>query len=116
MTPKERKLVAKILAFKSWREIWSQGCKRKINCQRATADLVSCIAANIHEDKKIGEEKLNFRRTPLSKHRNLKRAENSIATKIRSKHIGLRSHLYRNKVTGVHDPKCPCGYRSQKVK
>lgn len=59
---------------------------------------------------------INFRGTSVSIHRNLKRAQSSVATLIRSEHIGLRSYLYRRKVPGVDNPKCPCGYPSQNVK
>ena len=83
---------------------------------RATADPVIWNAANFYTEKKTRKKKMDFRGTPVSIHRNLKRAQSSVATLIRSEHIGLRSYLYRRKVPGVDNPKCPCGYPSQNVK
>ncbi|KAI1003950.1 hypothetical protein K3495_g4261 [Podosphaera aphanis] len=58
---------------------------------------------------------LNFKDTPSELHRNLTRAQSSIATQIRSEHIGFNSYLYRRKVPGVDDPSCTCGFPSQNV-
>ena len=59
---------------------------------------------------------MSLRGTPSNLHRNLKRAQSSIAIQIRSEHIGLKSYLYRRKVPGVDNPRCPCGYPSENVK
>ncbi|KHJ30542.1 hypothetical protein EV44_g4290 [Erysiphe necator] len=59
---------------------------------------------------------MNYRGTPYELHRNLSRAQSSIATQVRSEHNGLNSYLYRRKVPGVEAPSCQCGYRSQNVK
>ncbi|KHJ32033.1 hypothetical protein EV44_g3928 [Erysiphe necator] len=59
---------------------------------------------------------MNYRGTPYELHRNLSRAQSSIATQVRSEHIGLNSYLYRRKVPGVETPTYWCGYRSQNVK
>ena len=54
--------------------------------------------------------------TPQSLYRGLTRAQASIATQLRTEHIGFRSYLFRRKVPGITDPSCPCGYHSQNVK
>ncbi|CCU74263.1 hypothetical protein BGHDH14_bgh03408 [Blumeria hordei DH14] len=59
---------------------------------------------------------MNFKDTPLRIHRNLTRAQSSVAIQLRSEHIGLNSYLSRRKVRGVEKPSCPCGYPSQNVK
>ncbi len=46
----------------------------------------------------------------------LNRAQSSVATQIRSEHIGLNSYLHRRRVSGVESPRCQCGYPSQNPK
>ena len=43
----------------------------------------------------------------------LRRAEASIVSQIRSEHIGFRAYLHRRKVPGIQDTECPCGYHVQ---
>ncbi|KAI1007534.1 hypothetical protein K3495_g687 [Podosphaera aphanis] len=59
---------------------------------------------------------MSLRGTPSNLHRNLKRAQSSIAMQIRSEHIRLNSYLHRRKVPGVDNPRCPCGHPSENVK
>ena len=59
---------------------------------------------------------MNLKGTPSAIHQNLKRAQSSIATQIRSEHIGLNAYLHRRNVPGVEDPRCQCGYPSQNAK
>ena len=53
---------------------------------------------------------------PVILHRGLTRAQSSVATQLRTEHIGLRTYLHRRRVPGVESPACPCGYQSQNVK
>ncbi|KAI0996447.1 hypothetical protein K3495_g11734 [Podosphaera aphanis] len=46
----------------------------------------------------------------------LSRAQSSIATQIRSEHIGLNAYLYRRKIPGVESPICQCGYPTQNIR
>ena len=73
-------------------------------------------AANIYTQRNTNQKRLNFKDTPSELHRHLTRAKSSIASQIRSEHIGFNSYLHRRKVPGVDAPSCPCGYPSQNVK
>ena len=92
----------------------------EFNCcavgQRASAYPKRWKATNIDTDETTGRKRITYRNTPSNIHRNLSRAQSSIAVQIRSEHIGLNSYLYRRKVPGVINPKCQCGYPSQNVK
>jgi hypothetical protein len=54
--------------------------------------------------------------TPTALHRGLNRAQSSLATQLRTEHIGLRAYLHRRRVPEVESPACLCGYQSQNVK
>ncbi|KAI1002793.1 hypothetical protein K3495_g5411 [Podosphaera aphanis] len=72
-------------------------------------------AANIYTEWNTNQKRLNFKDTSSELHRHLTRAQSSIATQIRSEHIGFNSYLYRRKVPGVDDPSCTCGFPSRNV-
>ncbi|KAI1003651.1 hypothetical protein K3495_g4555 [Podosphaera aphanis] len=52
----------------------------------------------------------------INKYHKLSRAQSSIATQIRSKHIGLNAYLYRRKIPRVESPICRCGYPTQNIR
>ena len=49
-------------------------------------------------------------------HSNLTRAQSTIATQLRTGHIGLRQYLYKRRVPEVDSPFCECGEGRQDVK
>ena len=78
--------------------------------------VIRIYPAHFITDKLTGRKRVSLRGTPCAIHKNLKRAQSSLAMQIRSEHIGFNSYLYRRKVPGVDNPRCPCGYISQNVK
>ncbi|KAI0998523.1 hypothetical protein K3495_g9672 [Podosphaera aphanis] len=102
-------------AFHEWKNSWIAHNKTQHSAHRTPADPKLWKAATITIDKNTGRKKMNDRGTPSNIHRNLSRAQSSIAIQIRSEHIGLNSYLHRRKVPGVANPKCQCGYPSQNV-
>ena len=69
-----------------------------------------------HQNRKSDRRKISLHKSPFLLHRNLIRAQSSLAMQIRSEHMGLNSYLYRRKVPEVLSPGCPCGYQSQNPK
>lgn len=106
---------AKRMAFREWENRWMS--KTRPHPERATppADPRKWKAASFYQDKE-GGERMNLKKTPSLIHKTLKRAQSSIATQIRSGHVGLNSYLYRRQVPGIESPRCQCGYQSQNVK
>lgn len=49
-------------------------------------------------------------------HRGLQKAESTLATLIRTEHIGLNDYLARRKVPDCPSPLCECGWQQQTVK
>ncbi|KAI0999420.1 hypothetical protein K3495_g8776 [Podosphaera aphanis] len=113
---KGQKEMGKIAAFQEWNNSWPQPNRNRTLRYRATADPEVWRAVNFFVDKNSGRQKMSLRGTPSNLHRNLKRAQSSIAMQIRSKHIVLNSYLHRRKVPGVDNPRCPCGHPSENVK
>ena len=106
----------KIAAFQEWADTWTCLSRQHHSGHRAPADPENWKAANITTDSKTGKKRMNQKGTPSDIHRNLSRAQSSLATQLRSEHIGLNSYLHRRKVPGVNNPKCQCEYPSQNVK
>lgn len=111
-----QKRALKVAAYQEWANSWPSQTRNLHNRHRSAADPEIWKAANIFTDRTTGKKKLTFRHTPSELHRNLTRAQSSIAMQIRSEHIGFNSYLYRRKIPGVATPSCPCGYPSQNVK
>ncbi|KAI1005846.1 hypothetical protein K3495_g2368 [Podosphaera aphanis] len=110
-----QKELGRIAAFQEWKDSWPHRHYNVNPRRRAIADPVEWKAANHYTDKE-GKKKMNLRGTPVSNHRNLKRAQSSVAIQIRSEHIGLKSYLYRRRVPGFDSPQYQCGYLSENVK
>ncbi|KAI1002561.1 hypothetical protein K3495_g5637 [Podosphaera aphanis] len=110
-----QKEAGRVAAFQEWANSWANNRLQRSGRQ-TTADPESWNAAKIITDQQTSRKRLNFKGTPSNTHLSLSKAQSSVATQIRSEHIGLNSYLYRRKVPGVHDPSCQCGYPSQNVK
>ena len=113
---RRQKEAGKIAVFQEWKDSWTSQIRKHRPGRPASADPEHWKAANIFTDKQTGSVKMNFKDTPLRIHRNLTRAQSSVAIQLRSEHIGLNSYLSRRKVPGVEKPSCQCGYPSQNVK
>ena len=111
-----QKVAGKNAAFKEWSESWTSQKKERHLGPRAQANPDKWNAANLYNDKKTGRLMMNYRESPIQIHQNLSRAQSSIATQVRSEHIGLNAYLYRRNVPGVGKPCCQCGYPSQNIK
>ena len=111
-----KKEAGKMAAFHEWKNSWTSQNRKQRPGRPASADPEHWKAANIFTDRQTGSVKMNFKDTPLRIHRNLTRAQSSVAIQLRSEHIGLNSYLSRRKVPGVEKPSCQCGYPSQSVK
>ncbi|KAI0995820.1 hypothetical protein K3495_g12359 [Podosphaera aphanis] len=114
-TQRQQNEACKRAAFQEWAHSWGRQKQNQRAGYQAAADPIIWRAANLNLDKKTGRPKMNYRGAPSKIHRNLSRAESSIATQIRSEHIGLNSYLFRRKVPNVETPSCQCGYQSQNV-
>lgn len=84
--------------------------------KRSNSRFKKWNAAKFTSNAKTGKEKMSDLGTPLRIHKYLTRTQSSLATQIRSEHIGVRSYLYWRKVLGIESPKCPYGYPSQNIK
>nr|CCA28224.1 predicted protein putative [Albugo laibachii Nc14] len=115
---RKQKEMLKIAAFRQWEQTWNKHAPKADAdvSHRAPADPETWHAANITTDDKTGRIRMNYTGTPYAIHQNLTRAQSSIATQIRSEHVGLNAYLYRRKVPGVDEPRCQCGYPSQNAK
>ncbi|KAI1004655.1 hypothetical protein K3495_g3557 [Podosphaera aphanis] len=113
---KGQKEMGKTAAFQEWANSWPQRTQYLTREYRALADPEVWNAAKFFTDKNTGRQKMTLRGTPSNLHQNLTRAQSSIAMQIRTEHIGLKSYLYRRKVPGVDNPRCPSGYPSENVK
>ncbi|KAI0997495.1 hypothetical protein K3495_g10692 [Podosphaera aphanis] len=113
---KGQKEMGKTAAFQEWANSWPHQPRNTTLRHRVIADPEFWKAANFTTDKTTGRKKVSLRGSPYSVHKNLKRAQSSLAMQIRSEHIGLNYYLYRRKVPGVDNQSYPCGYRSQNVK
>ena len=113
---RKQKEMLNIAAFQQWEILWRNHTPKQHLRHRAPADPKTWKAANITIDQKTGRLRMNLKGTPSAIHQNLKRAQSSIATQIRSEHIGLNAYLHRRNVPGVEDPRCQCGYPSQNAK
>ncbi|KAI1004596.1 hypothetical protein K3495_g3619 [Podosphaera aphanis] len=109
------KRALKVAAYEEWADSWANQITNPNIRNRASADPETWKAANIYTERNTNQKRLNFKDTPSELHRYLTRAQSSIATQIRSEHIGFNSYLYRRKVPGVDDPSCTCGFPSQNV-
>lgn len=105
----------KVAAYQERADSWSKTTQNQCFGQRAAADPKIWKASNILVKGKRGEKFLSFKDTPNELHRNLTRAQSSIAMQIRSEHIGFNPYLIQRKVPGVDTPCYPCGYPSQNV-
>ena len=92
------KEAGKIAAFQEWKDSWTSKNRKQRPSRLESADSEHRKAANIFIDEKTGSAKINFKDTPLRIHRNLTRAQSSVAIQLRSEHIGLNSYLIRRKV------------------
>lgn len=92
------------------------GTKLTIKNKSATAHSETWRAAKFYQSRKSGRRKLSFQGSPFFLHRDLTRAQSSLAIQIRSEHMGLKSYLHRRKVPGVWSPGYSCGYQSQNPK
>lgn len=113
---RKQKEMLKIAAFQQWEQSWNQHAPKADVSHRAPADPETWHAATIITDNTTGKVRIKFTGTPFAIHQNLTRAQSSIATQIRSEHVGLNAYLYRRKVPGVDEPRCQCGYPSQNAK
>ena len=95
---------------------WKNHTPKQHLRRRAPADPEIWKAAHITTDQKTGRIRMNLKEIPSTIHQNLKRAQSSIATQIRSEHIGLNAYLHRRKVLEVEDPRYQSGYLSQNAK
>lgn len=82
----------------------------------AAADPEVWRATNFFIDKNSGRQKMSLMGTPSNLHRNLKKAQSTIAMQIRSEYIEFNSYLYRRKVLGVETPRCSYEYPTENVK
>ncbi|KAI0995575.1 hypothetical protein K3495_g12605, partial [Podosphaera aphanis] len=76
---KGQKEMGKIAAFQEWKNSWPQPNRNLALRHRATADPEVWRAANFYVDKNSGRQKMSLRGTPSNLHRNLNRAQSSIA-------------------------------------
>ena len=113
---KRQKEAGKVAAYQEWAKSWPNQKRRQLPRQFAIADPENWKAAKLFQNQKTERWKLSFQESPFLLHRNLTRAQSSLAMQIRSEHMGLNSYLYRRKVPGVYSPSCPCGYQSQNPK
>ena len=111
-----QKEAGKIAACQEWKDSWTNQIRKQCPSRPESADPEYWKAANIFTDEQTGSTKMNFKDTHSNIHRNLTRAQSSVAIQLRSEHIGLNSYLSRRKVPGVEKPSCQCGYPSQNVK
>ncbi|KAI0997976.1 hypothetical protein K3495_g10214 [Podosphaera aphanis] len=100
-----QKEAGRVAAFQECANSWTNNRVQRSG-RRATADPESWNAAKIITDKQTGRKRLNFSEAPSTIHRNLNRAQSSVAIQLRGEHIGLSSYLHRRKVPGVETPKC----------
>uniref|UniRef100_A0A9Q8PCU6 Reverse transcriptase domain-containing protein n=1 Tax=Passalora fulva TaxID=5499 RepID=A0A9Q8PCU6_PASFU len=68
------------------------------------------------QPKEWSATKSAVKHPPKLIHYRLTRAQSSIATQLRSEHIGLQGYLSWRKVLGYTNTSCPYGYRSQNVR
>lgn len=113
---KGQKEMGKTAAFQEWPNSWQHQTRNFTLRHRATADPEIWGAAYFITDKLTGRKRVSLRGTLCAIHKNLKRAQSSLAMHIRSEHISFNSYLYRRKVPGVDNPRYPCGYISQNDK
>ena len=81
---------------KKWKEEWNEFTRE------TPADRRSLVHGNL-----LGRTRL---------HRQLRKAESSVAIQMRTEKIGLAEFLYKRHVPGVETASCTCGWRSQNVK
>lgn len=107
---KARDIVVMKRAFKQWKQQWNDSNHRTTAAMPKHWNASTLLNANETQDHD------NLGCTPVDLHRGLRRAQSSVATQLRTEHIGLRAYLHRRRVPGVDSPACPCGYQSQNVK
>jgi hypothetical protein len=107
---KARDIAVKKRAFKQWQQQWNDSSHHITAAMPKRWNASTLLNAHETQDREA------FGCVPVILHRGLTRAQSSIATQLRTEHIGLRTYLHRRRVPGVESPACPCGYQSQNVK
>jgi hypothetical protein len=107
---KARDVAVKKRAFKQWQQRWNNSSHHITTAMPRRWNASTLLNANETQDREA------FGCVPAILHRGLTRAQSSIATQLRTEHIGLRTYLHRRYVPGVESPACPCGFQSQNVK
>lgn len=82
----------KVAAYQEWADSWPKTTQNQCFGQRTAADPKIWKAANITVKGRTGKKSLRFKDTPSELHRNLTRAQSSIAVQIRGEHIGFNSY------------------------
>ena len=106
---KQRNMAVKKRAFKQWQQRWNN------SSHHITAAMPKRWNASILINTNEVQDYENLGCVPVILHKGLTRAQSSVATQLRTEHIGLRTYLHRRRVPGVDSPACPCGYQSQNV-
>lgn len=97
---------------KTWKDRWDHQATQRTRHQTAAQPR----KWNASVQRSFSPQPEPHQTIPTAIHRTLTRVQSSIATQLRTEHMGLNSYLKWRRVPGVDSANCPCGYFAQNTK